>query len=96
MERRRFTAEFKREAVKLAGQEGISRAKVAQELGLNVNMLARWVRQGREGKWEMAPGKPLRTEQQQELERLRRELKRVTTERDILKKAVGYFAKEPS
>ena len=44
----------------------------------------------------MAPGKPLRTEQQQELERLRRELKRVTTERDILKKAVGYFAKESS
>jgi transposase len=44
----------------------------------------------------MAPGKPLRTDPQQELERLRRELKRVMTERDILKKAVGYFAKEPS
>ena len=96
MERRRFTAEFKREAVRLARQEGVSRAKVAQELGLHVTMLARWVREAQEGKWEMAPGKPLRTEQQQELERLRRELKRVTTERDILKKAVGYFAKEPS
>jgi transposase-like protein len=46
MERRRFTAEFKREAVKLAGQEGVSRTKVAQELGLNVNMLGRWVRAG--------------------------------------------------
>jgi transposase len=96
MERRRFTAEFKREAVKLARQDGVSRAKVAQELGLNVTMLTRWVREAQEGKWDMAPGKPLRTEQQQELERLRRELKRVTTERDILKKAVGYFAKEPS
>ncbi len=96
MERRRFTAEFKREAVKLARQDGVSRAKVAQELGLNVTMLARWVREAQAGKWEMAPGKPLRSEQQQELERLRRELKRVTTERDILKKAVGYFAKEPS
>jgi transposase len=96
MERRRFTAEFKREAVKLARQDGVSRAKVAQELGLNVTMLTRWVREVQEGKWDMAPGKPLRTEQQQELERLRRELKRVTTERDILKKAVGYFAKEPS
>ena len=40
MERRRFTAEFKREAVNLAGQDGVSRAKVARELGLNVNMLA--------------------------------------------------------
>ena len=96
MERRRFTAEFKREAVKLARQDGVSRAKVAQELGLNVTMLTRWVREAQEGKWDMAPGKPLRSEQQQELERLRRELKRVTTERDILKKAVGYFAKEPS
>jgi transposase len=96
MERKKYTAEFKREAVKLARQDGVSRAKVAQELGLNVTMLARWVREAQEGKWDMAPGKPLRSEQQQELERLRRELKRVTTERDILKKAVGYFAKEPS
>ena len=96
MERKRYAAEFKREAVKLARQDGVSRAKVAQELGLNVTMLARWVREAQEGKWDMAPGKPLRSEQQQELERLRRELKRVTTERDILKKAVGYFAKEPS
>jgi len=96
MERKKYTAEFKREAVKLARQDGVSRAKVAQELGLNVTMLTRWVREAQAGKWDMAPGKPLRTEQQQELERLRRELKRVTTERDILKKAVGYFAKEPS
>ena len=96
MERKKYSAEFKREAVRLAGQGGVSRAKVAQELGLNVTMLARWVREAQAGTWEMAPGKPLRTEQQQELERLRRELKRVTTERDILKKAVGYFAKEPS
>ena len=96
MERKKYAAEFKREAVRLAGQAGVSRAKVAQELGLNVTMLTRWVREVQAGKWDMAPGKPLRTEQQQELERLRRELKRVTTERDILKKAVGYFAKEPS
>jgi transposase len=96
MERKKYAAEFKREAVRLAGQAGVSRAKVAQELGLNVTMLARWVREARAGKWEMAPGKSLKTEQQQELERLRRELKRVTTERDILKKAVGYFAKESS
>ena len=96
MERKKYAAEFKREAVRLAGQAGVSRAKVAQELGLNVTMLTRWVREAQEGKWDMAPGKPLRTEQQQELERLRRELKRVTIERDILKKAVGYFAKEPS
>jgi transposase len=96
MERRRFNAEFKREAVRLATQSGSSRAQVAQELGLNATMLGRWIREAREGKWEMAPGKPLKTEQQQEIERLRRELAKAKTERDILKKAVAYFAKEPS
>ena len=44
MERKKYAAEFKREAVRLAGQAGVSRAQVAQELGLNVTMLARWVR----------------------------------------------------
>ena len=56
-------------------------------------MLARWVREAQAGKWEMAPGKSLKTEQQQELERLRRELKRVTTERDILKKAMSIVSR---
>ena len=96
MERRRFTAEFKREAVRVAKQSGVARSQVARELGLNANMLSRWVREAEAGKWEMSAGTPLKTEQQQELERLRRELKRVTTERDILNKAVAYFAKEPS
>lgn len=96
MQRRRFTAEFKREAVKLAMRSGTSRAQVAQELGLNAAMLSKWVREAGSGKWDMTPGKGLKTEQQTEVDRLRRELKRVTTERDILKKAVVYFAKEPS
>ena len=96
MERRRFNAEFKREAVRLATQVGASRAQVAQELGLNATMLGRWIQEARSGKLELTPGKPLKTEQQQEIERLRRELAKAKTERDILKKAVAYFAKEPS
>ena len=96
MERRKFTAEFKREAVRLATQPGASRAKVSRELGLNANMLGRWTRQFKSGKWESTPGKSLKTEQQQKIERLRPELAKAKTERDILKKAVGYFAKEPS
>jgi transposase len=96
MERKRYSAEFKREAVKLASQAGMVKRQVAQELGIHENLLRTWVRQFAAGKWESTPGKALKSDQQQELERLRRELKRVTTERDILKKAVGYFAKEPS
>lgn len=95
MERRRFTTEFKREAVRQARQSGVSRAKVAQEPGLNANMLGRWVRQFSSGKWEATPGKPLKSERQLEIERLRRELAKAQTERDILNKAVAYFAKEP-
>ncbi len=93
--RRRFTPEFKREAVKLAQQPGAVVARIADDLGLHPNMLRKWVQQFAQGKWEARAGAPLKSEQQAELERLRRDLKRVTMERDILKKAVAYFAKEP-
>jgi transposase len=85
MGRRRFTAEFKREAVKLAVQPGAVVSRIAQDLGLHANVLRKWVQQFAQGKWEARPGAPLKSEQQAELERLRRDLKRVTTERDILK-----------
>ena len=96
MGRRTFSAEFKREAVKLAKQVGASKAKVAKELGLHPNVLARWVQLFDSGKWNETPGAPIRNEQQLEIERLKRELNRVKAERDILKKAVAYFAKEPA
>lgn len=94
--RRRHTAEFKREAVRLAQQPEVSRVQVARELGLHPNLLRKWELQFASGRWEAKPGVALKSEQAQELERLRRELRRVTMERDILKKAVAYFAKEPS
>jgi transposase len=96
MQRKRYGAEFKREAVKLASQAGMSKRQVAQELGIHENLLRNWIRQFAAGKWEASAGTALKSAQQLENERLKRELKRVTTERDILKKAVGYFAKEPS
>ena len=96
MGRRTFSAEFKHEAVKLAKQVGASRAKVAKELGLHPNVLARWVQLFDSGKWNETPGAPIRNEQQLEIERLKRELNCVKAERDILKKAVAYFAKEPA
>lgn len=95
MDRRRFTSEFKREAVKLALQPGATVTRIAQDLGLHPNMLRKWIKQFSSGKWEAKPGVPLKSEQQAELDRLRRELAKVKTERDILKKAMAYFAKEP-
>jgi len=92
--RRTFTDEFKREAVRLVGQPGNNVSQVARDLGLEPSVLRRWVAQMREGNWEPTAGKPLKNAQQQEIEQLRRELAKVKTERDILKKAVGYFAKD--
>lgn len=95
MERRKFSGEFKREAVKLTAQPGTTTAQVARDLGVHVNVLRKWVKQFALGKWESTPGLSLKSSQQQEIERLKRELNRVRTERDILKKAVAYFAREP-
>ncbi len=93
--RRRFTDEFKREAVKLCGQPGAVVTHVASNLGIDQSVLRRWVQQERGGALEMNSAKPLRSEMASELERVQRELRRVTMERDILKKALGYFAKDP-
>jgi transposase len=92
----RFTKEFKLEAVRLLelGQKSVT--QLALELGVRRNQLHKWQTQLRAKGTEQAfrgPGaKPL--SEYSELELLRRELKKVTEERDILKKAAAYFAKE--
>ncbi len=95
-ERRQFTPEFKREAVKLAEQPGRSLSAVARELGIQRSVLKLWMQNFADGKYEKDTKLPLKSAQQQENERLRRELAKVKMERDILKKALGFFAKEPT
>ena len=94
--RRKFPEEFKREAVKLASQPGETVSSVARDLGVGVSVVRRWVEKSRAGKWESQAGKPLKSETAAELERVKRELAKVKMERDILKKALGYFAKDPT
>src|SRR5471032_1475848 len=81
-ERRLFSEEFKREAVKLVGQPGASKAGIARDLGVGANLLGRWCREanvdGQVSGGEKVSG--------QEYERMRRELAKVKTERDILKR----------
>ena len=94
--RRSFTDEFKREAVKLVKQPGAMVTHIARDLGIEASVLRRWVYQEREeGVLDMRPNRPIRSEAATEVERLQRVLRRVTMERDILKKALGYFAKDP-
>ena len=93
--RRTFTDEFKREAVKLVKQPVAMVTHIARDLGIDQSVLRRWVSQEQDGVMDMRANKPLRSESASEVERLQRELRRVTTERDILKKALGYFARDP-
>lgn len=91
MGRRKYNDEFKEEAVKLAQRESVPVNQTAKELGINAEMLRRWIREfgtRSDGSKGMSP------QDHSEMIRLRRELRRVTEERDILKKAVGIFTKE--
>ena len=87
-ERRLFSEEFKREAVKLVGQPGASKAGIARDLGVGANLLGRWCREA-DVDGQVGGGEKVSA---QEYECMRRELAKVKTERDILKKALGYFA----
>jgi transposase len=89
-ERRLFTEEFKREAIKLVNQLGATKAAIARDLGVGPNLLGRWCRDASgETPASNSNGEKVSP---QEYERMRRELAKVKTERDILKKALGYFA----
>lgn len=90
--RARYTLEFKLEAVRLV-KGGQSLAAVSKILGIAGQSLYNWVKAEREGRLGAAGGKPVSTEQM-ELARLRAENARLRMERDILKKATAYFAKE--
>lgn len=94
-QRQRFSREFKLEAVRLLELGQKPATQLALELGMRRNQLYKWQKE-LSGKGEQAfrgqGRKPL--DQRGEVERLKAELKQVTEERDILKKAVAYFAKE--
>ncbi len=93
--RKNYTQEFKEEAVKLITEQGYQIAEAARNLGVNKNMLGRWKREI-EGGGEVAPSMSGVTAMQAEMNRLRKENKRLKMEREILKKAAAFFAKETS
>lgn len=96
MERRKYDREFKRQALQLCEQEGVTIAQIARELGIAVKLLYRW-RAEQQGQGEAAfPGQGHLPADEDEVRRLQRELARVQMERDILKKALGVLARPPS
>ena len=94
--RRTFTPEFKAEAVKLVTEQGRSVAEVARDLDLSESLLRAWKSALGDDGDRAFPGKGHPPAQDEELRRLRAEVKRLTMERDVLKKATAFFARESS
>lgn len=92
--RKQFSPEFKREAVQLLESGSRPASELARELGIARNRLYKWQTELRARGSHAFPGSGARKERTTEISRLKRELARVTEERDILKKAAAYFARE--
>ena len=94
--RKVYTAEFKLEAVHLTRQPERTIAQVADDLGIGRSTLTAWLRQHRKQGERAFPGhgRPALTPEEAEIQRLKRELEITRQERDILKKATAFFAKE--
>jgi transposase-like protein len=91
--RRAFTPEFKSETVRLVLDGGKGIPEVARDLDLTESALRLWVHQARVDRGQGKPGE-LTTAEREELQLLRREVKQLRMEREILKKAAAFFAKE--
>lgn len=94
MQRRKFSGEFKLEAVRLVRERGVSVAQASRDLDVHENVLRKWVREFTTAPRDAFPGHGQMKPEQLEIERLRREVARLKAERDILKKAAAYFAKD--
>ena len=92
--RRRFSQEFKDDAVSLVIEQGYSCAEVGRRLGINENNINRWVRLYRDKNIAPSADSLTREQLEAELKRLRKENKRLEMEREILKKAAAFFANE--
>lgn len=88
--RRTYTLDFKRDAVALVTEQGYALSRAARSLDINDNILRRWKREFE----EQASGQTLTLDEREELKRLRKENRELKMEKDILKKASAYFARE--
>jgi len=89
-QRRNYPEDFKRDAVSLVTEQGYSIAEAARSLGIGAGLLGRWKREYE----AQATGEELDKDEREELKRLRRENRELRMEKEILKKASAYFAKE--
>jgi transposase len=94
MRRRIFSREFKLEAVKLVRDRGVAVSQASRDLDVAESVLRRWIRDVASDPKQAFPGHGQVKPEQQEIDRLRREVAKLKAERDILKKAAAYFARD--
>ena len=90
----KYTPEFRREALELVRSSGRPAAEVARSLGISEGTLGNWVKADREARERAADPKGLSESEREELRRLRREVADLRVDREILRKAAAYFARE--
>ena len=93
MQRRKFSREFKLEAVRLVKDRNVSVAQAARDLDLHEYVLRKWVRELSGDPQHAFPGHGQLKPEQQEIDRLRKEVAKLKAQRDILKKAAAFFAR---
>ena len=93
--RRRFSREFKLEAVRMVLESGRKQVDIARELGINPEVLYRWTREHRLDPKQSFPGNGTLKERDRQVEQLQRENSRLKAELAFLKKVSAYFAKSP-
>ena len=94
--RQNYPKEFRDDAVKLVIEKGYNCNEVARRLGINQTNVSRWVRQYRDAQKDTGEGDVCHSELEAENRRLHKENNRLLMEREILKKATAFFAKESS
>ena len=94
MGRRQYTREFKLEALNLVRERGVSVMQASRDLGVHENTMRAWLKEFEADPRHSFPGHGQMKPEQGEVVKLRREVAKLKAERDILKKAAAYFAKE--
>lgn len=90
----KYTPEFRREALELVRSSGRPMVEVARSLGINDGTLSNWVKADREARERSADPAALSEDERDELKRLRKEVTELRVDREILRKAAAYFARE--
>jgi transposase len=92
--RKQFSKQFKIDAIKLVTEQGYNVSEAARNLGIHHSSLRRWKKQFETNGNQAFPGKGHMSSEKEELARLRKEVKKLRMEREILKKAAAFFANE--